>query len=107
MAETAIHQNVNMPKTSSYPAHKSPVTVTTVAEPLYVNAEQLAQAIPCSRRSVDNWREWGWILHLKIGGMVRFDVAAVRAALENRFLIKAQSARAPQPPKTAKAAKSR
>ncbi len=46
---------------------------------------------------------WGWIPYLKIGGMVRFDLAAVRAALEKRFLVHAP-APAPKPHKTAKAA---
>ena len=87
---------------------KSPVTVTTLVEPLYLSIDQLAEAIPASRRSVDNWKRWGWIPYYKIGGMIRFDLAAVRLALEKRFLVHAP-APAPKPhKKTAKsAAKSR
>jgi hypothetical protein len=100
-----------MPKTQSFPVagrqEKSPLTVTTLVEPLYLNAEQLAQSLPASRRSVDNWKSWGWIPYYKIGGMVRFDLAAVRSALEKRFLVQAQPASAPasKPHKTGKASK--
>ncbi len=61
-----------MPKTA-YPISgplKNPVTVTTLVEPLYLNIDQLAEAIPASRRSVDNWKRWGWIPYYKIGGMM-------------------------------------
>ncbi|MGA7905121.1 MAG: helix-turn-helix domain-containing protein, partial [Terrimicrobiaceae bacterium] len=82
---------------------KSPVTVTTHVEPLFLNIAQLAEALPASRRSVDNWKRWGWIPYYKIGGMIRFDLAAVRAALEKRFLVHAP-APVSKSHKTAKAA---
>jgi hypothetical protein len=84
-----------MPKTI-YPvsgAQKAPaVTVTTLVEPLYLNKKHLAQSIPASERSVDNWKKWGWIPHLKVGGKVLYDLAAVRAALEKPFLIQEKPA---------------
>ena len=99
-----------MPKTQSFPVagarqekSPSPVAVTSLVEPLYLNIDQLAEAIPASRRSVDNWKRWGWIPYYKIGGMIRFDLAAVRVALEKRFLVHAP-APAPKSHKTAKAA---
>ena len=57
--------------------------------PFFVNITQLAAAIPASRRSVENWRNAGIIPFIQIGGLIRYDLAAVRAALESRFTIKA------------------
>jgi hypothetical protein len=82
---------------------KNPITVTTLVEPLYLNKPQLAQSLPASERSVDNWKKWGWIPYLKIGGMIRYDLAAVRAALEKRFIVHAQPTSAERSPKTRKA----
>jgi hypothetical protein len=79
-------------KLSSPGPRKAPVTVTTFVEPLYLNKPQLAQSLPASERSIDNWKKWGWIPYLKIGGMIRYDLAAVRAALEKRFIVHAQFA---------------
>ena len=97
-----------MSKTQSLPVagtrqekSPSPVEVTSFVEPLYLSIDQLAEAIPASRRSVDNWKRWGWIPYFKIGGMIRFDLAAVRAALEKRFLVHAPA----PPPKSRKTAK--
>jgi hypothetical protein len=98
-----------MPKTQSFPVagarqekSPSPVEVTSLVKPLYLDIYQLAEAIPASRRSIDNWKQKGWIPYYKIGGMIRYDLAAVRAALEKRFLVHSP---ARKPHKTTKARK--
>jgi phage terminase Nu1 subunit (DNA packaging protein) len=75
-----------MPKIT-LPASKPPITVS-LNSPLYVNSTGLAQAIRVSRRTVDNWRDRGLIPYVKVGGIVRFDLAKVRAVLEKRFEIR-------------------
>ena len=81
--------------TTKFPApgpRKAPITVTTLVEPLYLNREQLAQAITTSARTIDNWREAGVIPFIKVRGVVRFDLAKVKAALERRFEIREKPA---------------
>jgi hypothetical protein len=81
--------------TTEYPSpgpRKSPIPVTALVEPLYLNREQIAQALLTSARTIDNWRELGVIPFIKIRGVVRFDLAKVKAALERRFEVKEQSA---------------
>ena len=41
--------------------HSSPVEVIAQVEPLYLNKQQLARAVPVSERTVDNWKERGII----------------------------------------------
>lgn len=69
----------------------SPIPVTTLLEPLYLNREQLAQAVLTSARTIDNWRELGIIPFIKVRGVVRFDLAKVKAALEKRFEVREKS----------------
>jgi excisionase family DNA binding protein len=59
--------------------------------PFYVSREEIARAIPVSPRTIDEWRIKGWIPYLKIGGVVRFDLKEVKAALERRFKVKANA----------------
>ena len=75
-------------KFSSPRRKSSPITVTTLVEPLYLNREQIAQALLTSPRTIDNWRELGVIPFIKIRGVVRFDLAKVKAALERRFEVR-------------------
>jgi hypothetical protein len=84
-----------MPKTHyTVPdTRKSPVTVTTHVEPLYLDKQQRAQTILVSTRTVDNWREDGVIPFIKVKGVVRFDLAKVKAALEKRFEVRERQAR--------------
>ena len=81
--------------TTKYPSpgpRKSPIPVTTLVEPLYLNREQIAQALLTSARTIDNWRELGVIPFIKVRGVVRFDLAKVKAALEKRFEVKEKPA---------------
>jgi excisionase family DNA binding protein len=71
---------------------KNPITVTTLVEPIYLNPEQLAQTIGVSRRTVDNWKEEHVVPFVKVRGVVRFDLAKVKAALERRFEVREKSA---------------
>jgi excisionase family DNA binding protein len=71
---------------------KNPITVTTLVEPIYLNPEQLAQAIGVSRRTVDNWKDQHVVPLVKVRGVVRFDLAKVKAALERRFEVHEKSA---------------
>jgi hypothetical protein len=57
-------------------------------EPLYLDKRQLASAMLVSERTIDNWREAGVIPFIKVRGIIRFDLAKVRAALERRFEIR-------------------
>jgi hypothetical protein len=61
--------------------------------PIYVNAVQLAEAIPCSRRTIDVWKNQGFLPHVKIGRTIRYDLDEVRAALEKRFKVKVASSK--------------
>jgi hypothetical protein len=79
-------------KFSSPPRRSSPIPVTTLVEPLYLNREQLAQAVLTSARTIDNWRELVIIPFIKVRGVVRFDLAKVKAALERRFEVQEKSA---------------
>ena len=81
-----------MPKTSlAAPGpRKSPITVTTLVEPLYLDKQQLAESLLVSQRTVDNWRLLGVIPFLKVRGVIRFDLAKVKAALERRFEVQVQ-----------------
>ena len=75
-----------MPKIA-LPAAKPPIAVS-LDSPLYTNSTGLAQALRVGRRTIDNWRERGLIPYVKVGGIVRFDIDEVRAALEKRFEIR-------------------
>jgi hypothetical protein len=63
----------------------------------YVDAVRLGPALwepGCapSLRSIREWQKLGVIPHVKVGGRVFFDPAAVKAALENRRTRKAKAA---------------
>ena len=53
-----------------------------------INRSQMAAAAGVSLRTVDEWRENGIIPFLKIGGVIRFDLDQVMAALRERYEIK-------------------
>ena len=51
----------------------------------FCTRDQLARAVATSSRTIDVWREKGIIPFIKVGGVVRFDIARVKRALESRF----------------------
>jgi hypothetical protein len=57
-------------------------------EKLFVGTSEAAAAIPVSRRTFDQWRMQGVIPYLHVGGVIRYDLNAVKAALEKRHLVK-------------------
>ena len=59
-----------------------------LTQPLYLNVEQLARAIPASRRTLEYWRDEGIIPYIKVGRVIRYELVGVKAALESRFLVK-------------------
>jgi hypothetical protein len=61
---------------------------TLFVEKLFVGTSEATAAIPVSRRTFDQWREQGVIPYLRIGGVIRYDLNAVKAALEKRYLVK-------------------
>ena len=63
---------------------------TTIAGPILITKADLSKAIKTSTRTIDTWREDGIIPFIKIGGVVRFDLAKVMAALEKRFEVQAK-----------------
>ena len=58
---------------------------------IYITPTQLAQAIPCSRRTLDIWKSQGFLPFIKIGRLVRYDLNEVKAAIEKKFKVKAAS----------------
>ena len=58
-----------------------------------INRSQMAAAAGVSLRTIDQWRENGIIPFLKIGGVIRFDLDQVMAALRERYEVR-QKARA-------------
>jgi hypothetical protein len=56
-----------------------------IAGPILITKAQLSKAIATSPRTIDSWREKGIIPFIKVGGIVRFNLAKVMAALEARF----------------------
>jgi hypothetical protein len=75
-----------MPKTASPKGAPS-------EQRLFLNKSQLAQAIPASTRTIDYWRQQGIIPYFKVGGIVRFDLAKVLAALA-RFEVREKTVNA-------------
>jgi hypothetical protein len=71
------------------PARESREASAVAPAPFYVNREQCARAVTVSPRTIDAWRERGWIPFVKAKGVVRFDLAEVKAAIERRFKVKA------------------
>jgi hypothetical protein len=59
--------------------------------PIFITKAQLSEAIATSPRTIDSWRERGIIPFIKIGGVVRFDLAKVKAAMEKRFEVHSKS----------------
>jgi hypothetical protein len=55
---------------------------TCVAEPIWVDRIQCAAACDVSVRTLDTWTKRKLIPSLKIRGVVRLDLRAVKAALE-------------------------
>jgi excisionase family DNA binding protein len=55
-----------------------------------IDRDQLAAAIRVSRRTIDQWRADGIIPYIKVGAVVRFDLADVLAALRERFCVRAK-----------------
>ena len=63
---------------------KEPARTDGIA-PLFYTRDQLAVALATSARTIDIWRRRGVIPFIKVRGIVRFDVARVKTALEHRF----------------------
>jgi excisionase family DNA binding protein len=58
-----------------------------------IDRDQLAAAIRVSRRTVDQWRADGILPYIKVGAVVRFELADVLAALCERFHVQAKKAK--------------
>jgi excisionase family DNA binding protein len=56
-----------------------------------INRSQVAAATGVSLRTIDQWRENGIIPFLKIGGVIRFDLDQVMAALRERYEVRQKS----------------
>jgi len=54
----------------------------TTTEPTLLTKKQIARQCNVSERCIDNWMRDGVIAYRKIGKLVRFDAAEVRAALD-------------------------
>jgi hypothetical protein len=63
---------------------KEPVSLAGI-EPLFFTRDQLAKAVAVSPRTIDIWRQKGLIPFIKVQGVVRFNIAKVKAVLEGRF----------------------
>ena len=76
-----------------------PQPLTPLLEPIssqaqaLIDRDQLAAAIRVSRRTVDQWRADGVVPYIKVGSVVRFDLADVLAALRERFCVRAKKAK--------------
>jgi phage terminase Nu1 subunit (DNA packaging protein) len=55
------------------------------------NRKQMAYAANVCVRTIDEWRDQGIIPFLKIGGVVRFDIDQVMAALRERYEVREKS----------------
>ena len=58
----------------------------------WVGTDEVAKAIPVCKRTVDTWREKGIIPFIRIGGVLRYDLDEVKAALEKRFKVRTSTA---------------
>jgi excisionase family DNA binding protein len=56
-----------------------------IAGPIFVTKAQLSEAIATSPRTINDWMSRGIIPFIRIGNIVRFDLAKVKAAMEKRF----------------------
>ena len=54
--------------------------------PEYLDTKQLAAALNVSTRTIDKWRETRAIPFLKLGYIIRFDLASVKRALEQHIV---------------------
>jgi excisionase family DNA binding protein len=54
-----------------------------------IDHDQLAATLRVSRRTVDQWRADGVVSYIKVGAVVRFDLADVLAELRERFQVRA------------------
>jgi Helix-turn-helix domain len=64
-----------------------PTVQVALTGPLYLTIDQLAKAIPASRRTLDNWKKAGILPYIQIGRVIRYDLGEVRAALEQRYKV--------------------
>ena len=65
----------------------------------YIDTKQLSEAINVSERTVEKWREDRIIPFLKVGHVIRFDLAAVKRALERHIVHPKDSAKSIPPRK--------
>ena len=56
-----------------------------VVGPIFITKAQLAEAIGTSPRTINDWMSRGLIPYVRIGNVLRFDLAKVKAAMETRF----------------------
>ena len=87
--ESGIPRATTSRQTMSDPSPLSQIPLT-IAGPILITKADLSKAIKTSTRTIDTWREDGIIPFIKIGGVVRFDLAKVMAALEKRFEVQAK-----------------
>ena len=69
-----------------HPQPSLPRSILTVtSEPTWTDKRGVAEMFSVSARTVDLWRAAGWFPWVKVGGAVRFDVAACQLAFARRF----------------------
>jgi hypothetical protein len=73
----------------------SPLTKDQISSQVQalIDRDQLAAAIHVSRRTIDQWRADGVVPYIKVGAVVRFDLADVLAVLRERFRVCAKKAK--------------
>ena len=77
------HSAQSIPVVVTKPEAPSPVPI----EHPYLTEEQLAASLFVTRRTIREWRERGWIPYVKVRGILRFDLQAVKQALDSKFTI--------------------
>jgi excisionase family DNA binding protein len=85
----------NLPFNVSTAQPLTPLTKDQVSSQVQalIDRDQLAAAIRVSRRTIDQWRADGVLPYIKVGAVVRFDLADVLAALRERFTVQAKKAK--------------
>jgi hypothetical protein len=69
-----------------HPQPKLPASILTVtSEPTWLDKKGIAHTFTVSTRTIDYWRSEGWFPWTKVGGAIRFDVAACQRAFTRRF----------------------
>jgi hypothetical protein len=59
--------------------------LTVTSEPTFTDKRGIARTFFVSTRTIDYWRQEGWFASVKVGGVIRFDVAACQRAFARHF----------------------